>query len=452
MKSPRLVVLIVILFSISILGNNTNFGLAQNGGISGSITTNTTWTLSNSPYNFVGDVTVAAGVTLTIEPGVLIDFTEYQPSTDLAGRPSHRIVTHNLQIDGTLHANGNTFSTKYGTSITFSQTSTDSIIQNAHFYGGFHLGVLGSSPEISGNSFNSFSLTITINIGSPIIKSNYFAGIDMTSDIFTVDGGSAVISNNSINDDTRANAFISLTGESTAVVSDNNISGLFKDSAIIVASGNPVFERNFISNHNDDIWPMKAIGMSIYGNAKPVIKSNTIANNKIGLNVYDSKGSPSLTLSNNNFEQNSQYKIYLGQEGVYGTTAPDINASNNWWGTTDTSVISQSIFDHKNNNNLGTVTFEPMLTSHNPLAIPTGLPSTTSPSYTPSNPIATPSNPTSIPSQNPTSILITPIGNSQAIPQKWLYGIIAALVSMVVVLLVVLVYARKKVHPSTNAS
>src|SRR2546426_12363737 len=60
---------------------------------SGTITTNTTWDLSGSPFIVAcGGVTVAAGATLTISAGVVVEF---QPSCSAL-----------LSIAGTLIANG----------------------------------------------------------------------------------------------------------------------------------------------------------------------------------------------------------------------------------------------------------------------------------------------------------------------------------------------------------
>ncbi len=59
--------------------------------VSGQINANTTWTMANSPYTVFSDVTVADGVTLTIQAGVQVNFSQY---TSL-------IVNGNLKAVGT---------------------------------------------------------------------------------------------------------------------------------------------------------------------------------------------------------------------------------------------------------------------------------------------------------------------------------------------------------------
>lgn len=44
--------------------------------VSGSISTNTTWTMANSPYIVTSSITVSSGITLTIESGVVVQFND----------------------------------------------------------------------------------------------------------------------------------------------------------------------------------------------------------------------------------------------------------------------------------------------------------------------------------------------------------------------------------------
>jgi cysteine-rich repeat protein len=70
-------------------------------GYHGTLWTNTVLTLAGSPYTMLGDVTVAPGVTLTIQPGVVVSFT----SSDLmaSGVDTSRAE---LAVSGTLIAQG----------------------------------------------------------------------------------------------------------------------------------------------------------------------------------------------------------------------------------------------------------------------------------------------------------------------------------------------------------
>src|SRR5262245_47624726 len=58
--------------------------------VNGGIYSNTTWTLANSPYIVTGSVIVFQGVTLTVEPGVIVKFDD----------------NHGMEVRGYLNAVG----------------------------------------------------------------------------------------------------------------------------------------------------------------------------------------------------------------------------------------------------------------------------------------------------------------------------------------------------------
>ncbi len=56
---------------------NFDFTVSIPTPVSGAITQNTLWTLANSPYIVMGNITVNSGITLTIQPGVIVKFNGF---------------------------------------------------------------------------------------------------------------------------------------------------------------------------------------------------------------------------------------------------------------------------------------------------------------------------------------------------------------------------------------
>jgi hypothetical protein len=353
--------LLVILFiasGILFLGN-----VHASSYVGGLITTNNTWGIANSPYQLTGPVGVLSGVTLTIEPGVTVDF-----------------ATFYLQVNGTLNARGtidnNIVFTSIGRWSTSSQqiefmpsstswnnqANSGSIIENAVF-NTTTVTIQDSSPKITNNIFNQPSAAAISNQGgSPSILNNtincgnyYAASISAT--------GSAVISNNLINSTGYING---ISAGENAYVSNNALYGCWLG---IIVSGRVTLDGNLIENcYNAGISSQSDqvtiqhnyISNNRFGiNGGATIESNTIINNVVGIQAP----SASTIIKNNNILNNTQNSIVM-------SSSSNIDAINNWWGTTDTQNINQTIHDLKNDYNVGAVNFIPFL----------GQPSSTAPS------------------------------------------------------------------------
>ena len=390
-RSALFLVLILVVPSLAITVAMP-LGKAQSGtNFSGVINSDTSWTNSNSPYNLTGNVLVNNGVTLTIEPGATVNLNSYY-----------------LMVNGTLFAKGtsvnkinfNGGSINYPTGITLTvyssswnkQTNSGSIIENTVSDSAFsvscsakignnnlskgRLGVQSASPNISGNIIGR----VGVQAGSPIISNNTINGeIDVGS-------GSPTITNNTItispshNDGgfnfgmgtNYQNYGINLYGDNNAYISDNVISTNVDHAGVLVAAGTPTIQRNVISNSYGygamPIYHQAALEIDKGSNA--LIQNNTIIDSPLGVACY----SATFTLIYNNIQGNS-YNVYL-----FSGETSNVNASNNWWGTSDPEAINQAIYDFKNDFTLGTVDFVPFLTSPNPLApiyTPITLPSPT---------------------------------------------------------------------------
>jgi hypothetical protein len=360
--------------------------------VSGTIYSSTTWTSEDSPYTLTGDVFVNNGVTLTIQPGTTVNFG-----------------SHRLYINGVLNAQGTSnnnivFSGNGYGSIVFTYTSlgwsgsSGCIIDNAHF-SLLSLIVEDSSPKISNNYFtNTYGTLITVNGGSPSISDNVLV-FNSNYNCIHINSGAPIISQNVIAGDGQAYGIYTA---GAAYISNNNITGCW--TGVYTVGASTIQYNNIMDNSNDGIYSENAaaiiqnnvladnnVGISGTG----VIRDNTIANNQEA-GIWGP--TPSAEILRNN--------IYDNTQNVHLTESDNIEAINNWWGTTDTQAINQTIWDHKNATNLGTLNFIPYLTEPNPLApaIPDSIiipsPSPT-PSPSPSDtPTPTPS-PTPSPSPSP---------------------------------------------------
>lgn len=373
---------LIILIGVFALAGTRRFTVRAATNVSGIITSDTTWTAANSPYSLTGPTAVGEGVTLTIEAGATVNLNDYY-----------------IEVNGTLRAKG---------------TSTDKIRING-VSGDPPMGV-ALVPFTYGIRFTTVSEVYNEHTGSGCIIENAIIasttisarGSKISNNVingFIGAGGSAIISNNVITG--------KVTATDTAVVSSNNIKGEIElrwdspsildniitghggtgisvestDNALIsnntisgcnigiYLGGLVTIEKNLIINNDNGI----SIYSGVYYGGSVTIRDNTISKNYIGIKyiVY-----VNCSISYNNFQNNSY--------NLYSDISEDIDAINNWWGTTDTQVIKQSIYDAEDDFNLGTVNFIPFLTELNPDSpqTPTSTPSpspspTTSPEQTP---------------------------------------------------------------------
>jgi hypothetical protein len=190
-----------------------------------------------------------------------------------------------------------------------------------------------------------------------------------------------------------------------------NNSFLEGTDGIYIAPESSVTVTDNLINHNS------RFGIIGGGN----INSNTITNNQVGIH-----NPPSGIITNNNIVGNTLNSI--------DSTTANVDAENNWWGTTDTQTINQTIYDSKVDSKLGTVSFVPFLTQ----------PSSSAPAIPDTTPIITPMpTPLATPQPTETVTITTPTSTPIQYSQTFIYqvGSIFNINTIVLVIVVVLVLA-----------
>ncbi len=411
-KSFSLLLIIVLaVSSLTLIFASIPFGTAQSGtNVSYIIGSDTTWTQANSPYNFTGNVLVNNGVTLTIESGATVNLNSYYLEVN-GSLMIQQGVTINMgtsyayiQVNGILDAIGTStnpiyingalgFLTNFGPttypSITFAQTSKESIIENSII--NLTDIIAHNSVKFSGNTMGTGGGMIFYG-GSPVITNN-----DIASEV-DFSGGSPTFSNNRIEQgfivlneygNNGINATITdnvISDAKTGALAGIELGALGAPGNVITGTnGQVIIERNLITNSFDGI----DIGIPNIPSGS-IIQDNTIVNNSVGISVTNLY---TPTITGNNIYNNS-YNMQLS-----GQASDNIDATYNWWGTTDQQAINQTIYDFKDDFNLGTVNFVPFLTAPNPEALPNPNAQITTPSTSPS--------PTATPNSTPTSTTIT---------------------------------------------
>ena len=395
--------LLMILLVISlVMVGLMHFGGAQTSGtsVSGIIVTDITWNQAGSPYTLIGNILVNNGVTLTIQPGTIVNIGSYY-----------------LMINGTIKAigtytnpvifNGNTNYGSSNTGIILTQysngwnslTLTGCIIQYAVVNSQL---TVSNSAKLDANNINcGINIQSSVNAfqnGTATISGNIIKGSITVGNTF----GSAIITNNTITN--GGISFGSMNPPSVKIVA-NTISGCITGISVGCWGGfnssTQIIENNLIINNS------VGINLADWEGGGPTVENNTISNNTVGICISYPWGNnqPIITgpILYNNIGGNSKYDFQNQQP----TT---VNAIFNWWGTTDTQVISQLIYDYYDDFNIGVVNYAPFLNASNTQA-------TINPGQPPSqvNPNPTPTPEKSVVTQSYLNVAPNPVGVGQIV-------------------------------------
>ncbi|MEI6817639.1 MAG: T9SS type A sorting domain-containing protein [Bacteroidota bacterium] len=333
--------------------------------VSGGIYSNTTWTLLNSPYIVTDTIVVFPGVTLTIEPGVVVKFADHKY---IEIRQAN-LIAIGTALDSITFTSNNT-------------TPTPGIWGSGSYnHGGIWLNANPSHhtskfsycsikyATIGICDYNQDSLFIihtnfTRNLIGINTESNHYANIDSSSfthnDSIGITGTGFAMKN--------CNLFYNFigAGEITSATLSNcailyNQSGIFCSYSGVNYISNCIIDSNIVRGiyfgyGGDSLinCQIKYNGTGVessQGSSTTFMTRNDIENNHTGIII----GISTDIIYCNKISNNTTYDLYYTVNNFSNLSIP-----HNAWGATDSATIHSHIYDGYSNINLGLVSVLPV--------------------------------------------------------------------------------------------